>query len=199
MQNAILKPLQNEPKPILEDVGGEAVTEIPPGIAEVQTATTQRTARIHELLNNMDENGAALANFEPLDHPVIQHKVDHDLQKQYETTALQIPTSNLRISSDTPFHPSSSSTSSSTSGSNYHQMYESPVYHFSSPSPSPTTTTSFPKDRWMEKMNYIIYLLEQQQNEKTNHITEEFVLYTFLGVFVIFVVDAFSRGGKYIR
>ena len=195
MQNAILK--QNEsPKPVLEDVGGEAVAEIPPGIAEVQTATTQRTARIHELLNNMDENGAALANFEPLDHPVIQHRVDHDLQKQYETTALQIPTSNLRISSETPFHPSFSS----SSGSNYHQMYESPIYPFPSPSPSLHRSNSFPNnERWMEKMNYIIYLLEQQQNEKTNHITEEFVLYTFLGVFVIFVVDAFSRGGKYIR
>jgi hypothetical protein len=51
----------------------------------------------------------------------------------------------------------------------------------------------------MEKMNYMIYLLEQQQNEKTSHVTEEFVLYAFLGVFIIFVVDAFSRGGRYVR
>jgi hypothetical protein len=54
-------------------------------------------------------------------------------------------------------------------------------------------------DPVIQKMNYIIHLLEEQQHEQTNHIMEEFILYTFLGVFVIFIVDSFSRGGKYIR
>ena len=45
----------------------------------------------------------------------------------------------------------------------------------------------------------MIHLLEQQQHEKTDNITEEFLLYTFLGVFVIYVVDSFSRSGKYVR
>jgi F0F1-type ATP synthase assembly protein I len=45
----------------------------------------------------------------------------------------------------------------------------------------------------------MIHLLEQQQNEKTSNITEEFILYTFLGVFIIYVVDSFSRTGKYVR
>jgi hypothetical protein len=35
--------------------------------------------------------------------------------------------------------------------------------------------------------------------EKTANITEEFILYAFLGVFIIFIVDSFSRGGKYIK
>ena len=51
----------------------------------------------------------------------------------------------------------------------------------------------------MEKINYMIRLLEEQQVEKTSHITEEFILYSFLGVFMIFIVDSFSRSGKYIR
>jgi high-affinity K+ transport system ATPase subunit B len=51
----------------------------------------------------------------------------------------------------------------------------------------------------MEKINYMIHLLEGQQHEKTENITEEFLLYTFLGVFVIFVVDSFARAGKYTR
>jgi hypothetical protein len=51
----------------------------------------------------------------------------------------------------------------------------------------------------MEKMNYMIHLLENQENEKTANITEEFILYTFLGVFIIFVLDSFTRTGKYIR
>jgi len=54
-------------------------------------------------------------------------------------------------------------------------------------------------DKLMEKINYMIHLLEQQQNEKTDNITEEFILYTFLGVFIIFIVDSFSKTGKYTR
>ena len=45
----------------------------------------------------------------------------------------------------------------------------------------------------------MIHLLEEQRTEKTSNITEEFILYTFLGVFIIFVVDSFARSGKYIR
>ena len=51
----------------------------------------------------------------------------------------------------------------------------------------------------MEKINYMIHILEEQQTEKTDNITEEFLLYTFLGIFVIFVVDSFARAGKYTR
>jgi len=55
------------------------------------------------------------------------------------------------------------------------------------------------KDALMTKLNYMIHLLEEQQDEKTDNVTEELVLYLFLGVFVIFVVDSFARVGKYTR
>jgi hypothetical protein len=51
----------------------------------------------------------------------------------------------------------------------------------------------------LEKMNHIIHMLEEQQDEKTGNVTEELILYCFLGVFVIFVVDSFARAGKYVR
>ena len=51
----------------------------------------------------------------------------------------------------------------------------------------------------IEKLNYIIDLLEEQQDYKTNSIFEDLILYTFLGIFVIFIVDSFSRSGKYVR
>ena len=51
----------------------------------------------------------------------------------------------------------------------------------------------------LQKLNYMINLLEQQQDEKTNHVTEEVVLYCFLGIFIIFLVDSFVRVGKYVR
>jgi hypothetical protein len=51
----------------------------------------------------------------------------------------------------------------------------------------------------MEKLNYMIRLLEEQQKEPTQNIMEEFVLYGLLGVFMIYLVDSFSKAGKYIR
>ena len=51
----------------------------------------------------------------------------------------------------------------------------------------------------LDKLNYMIHLLEEQQNEKTNNLTEELILYIFLGIFVIFVVDSFTKVGKYTR
>ena len=54
-------------------------------------------------------------------------------------------------------------------------------------------------DPLMEKLNYVIHLLEEQQDDKTSHVTEEIVLYLFLGIFVIFIVDSFTRLGKYTR
>ena len=51
----------------------------------------------------------------------------------------------------------------------------------------------------LNKLDYIIHLLEQQHNEKTNHITEELILYLFLGIFIIYVLDSFTKASKYIR
>ena len=45
----------------------------------------------------------------------------------------------------------------------------------------------------------MIHLLEEQKDEKVNNITEELVLYCFLGVFIIFLIDSFTKVGKYIR
>lgn len=50
-----------------------------------------------------------------------------------------------------------------------------------------------------QKLNYMIHLLEDQHDEKTGHVFEELVLYSFLGIFIIFVVDSFARAGKYVR
>jgi len=54
-------------------------------------------------------------------------------------------------------------------------------------------------DPLIDKLNHVIHLLEEQQDDKTAHVTEEIVLYLFLGIFVIFIVDSFTRLGKYTR
>ena len=55
------------------------------------------------------------------------------------------------------------------------------------------------QDILLQKLNYMISLLEDQQDEKTSNVTEEVVLYSFLGIFIIFIVDSFARAGKYVR
>lgn len=58
---------------------------------------------------------------------------------------------------------------------------------------------SNPNEILLQKLNYMINLLEEQQDEKTNNVTEEVVLYSFLGIFIIFIVDSFARTSRYTR
>ena len=51
----------------------------------------------------------------------------------------------------------------------------------------------------VKKLDNILYLLEEQQEEKSNLVTEELILYVFLGIFVIYVLDSFVKVGKYTR
>ena len=55
------------------------------------------------------------------------------------------------------------------------------------------------KDDLMKKLNYLIHMMEEQKDEKTQNVTEELVLYLFLGVFMIFTIDSFARASKYTR
>lgn len=64
---------------------------------------------------------------------------------------------------------------------------------------APALASNSDPNNLMKKLNYMIHLLEEQQDEKTENVTEELVLYLFLGVFVIFVCDSFARAGKYKR
>ena len=54
-------------------------------------------------------------------------------------------------------------------------------------------------DPLIAKLNHVIHLLEEQKDDKTSRVSEEIILYFFLGIFVIFIVDSFTRLGKYTR
>ena len=77
----------------------------------------------------------------------------------------------------------------------YYQQYI-PYYNQGSDDRSPSGAN---KDELLSKLNQIIYLLEEQQEEKTDNVMEELILYSFLGIFIIFIVDSFARAGKYVR
>ena len=51
----------------------------------------------------------------------------------------------------------------------------------------------------LTRLNYMIHLLEEQQEQRTEHVMEELILYCFLGIFIIFVIDSFVRVGRYTR
>ena len=104
--------------------------------------------------------------------------------------------------------------SSANPPKDYYSRFMPPGYKsdesFSNPSmlPTPSPVTAYQQhqpafqsrdDILLTKLNYMINLLEQQQDERTNNVTEEVVLYIFLGIFIIFVIDSFVRVGKYKR
>ena len=68
-------------------------------------------------------------------------------------------------------------------------VYEAPEYN-----PYKTQDSAL-----LEKLNYMIYLLEEQRDEKTGQVTEELILYVFLGIFTLFVLDTIVKHGKYSR
>jgi len=55
------------------------------------------------------------------------------------------------------------------------------------------------QDVLLTKLTYIIKLLEEQQDERTSFVVEELILYSFLGIFIIFIIDSFGKASKYIR
>ena len=79
--------------------------------------------------------------------------------------------------------------------SNYNDSYNL-KYNASSQNPN---TINYDNNKLISKLEYIIHLLEEQHNEKTNYITEELILYLFLGIFILFVLDSFARASKYVR
>jgi hypothetical protein len=99
-----------------------------------------------------------------------------------------IPTSPVGAVSNTTYDDMPS-----TYANQYYKQYIPHVNQGSSEIPNQ------PKGELIEKINYIIDLLEDQQDYKTNSIFEDLILYAFLGIFVIFIVDSFSKSGKYVR
>jgi hypothetical protein len=75
-----------------------------------------------------------------------------------------------------------------------------PHHQYSQPNSYENTINEYTsQDVLLKKLNYMISLLEEQQDEKTSNVTEEVILYSFLGIFIIFMADTFVRAGKYTR
>jgi len=94
------------------------------------------------------------------------------------------------------FQPTAQQQSSSQSSSQSLTQYKQSQSHYNT---NTNINTSDTNQVLIDKLNYMINLLEEQQDERTNNVTEEVILYSFLGVFIIFVVDGFARVTRYTR
>ena len=61
------------------------------------------------------------------------------------------------------------------------------------------TPTKPTNNEMLTKLNNILELFEDQKEIRTGQKNEEIVLYCFLGVFVIYIMDSFVNIGKYSR
>ena len=129
--------------------------------------------------NNDTSDGSGLADFNPPPQPVLTKQPDEIVEddtdnaiSQQEYGDLDDYAANQKYYDQYIPYPSNSQNNANLTGN---------------------------KDKLFEKINYMIHLLEENKDQKTQNVTEELVLYMFLGVFVIFVVDSFARSGKYIR
>jgi hypothetical protein len=179
---------------------------------------SDRVNTVLQTIHNLPPQEDELADFNTLLPPPISAGVEQTKSKENEKNQDDM-SSYLNPPND--FYNSANS-SAVDNNSNYKSIYSN-VNASSTPSFSNTTdygrfipdyskmyglgkTESFvastPKsqnDVLLEKLNYMITLLEQQQDDRTSNVTEEVILYSFLGIFIIFIVDSFARVGKYVR
>lgn len=189
----------------------------PNTIENTQSINESRGFKIKDLLNKMtfsaENDGSKLGNFNPPPNPSLQNKKEYTPGKSANgelSPSELLPKNNFQPPNTPTFQNTGVASGmgyaahSSQLGeyNNYKTNYE-PAQIANKPYYSSmgigSSNSGNLDNKLLEKINYMIHLLEEQQNEKTNNITEEFVLYTFLGVFIIFVVDSFARAGKYVR
>lgn len=80
----------------------------------------------------------------------------------------------------------------------YTQFYNTPVESYKPFYVSKTENSEQHSDI-NSKLNDILMLLKEQRDQKTESVTEELILYSFFGIFIIYLVDSFKRVGKYTR
>jgi hypothetical protein len=166
------------------------------------TSNDNRQERINELVQkmhtqNVDNDGNNLADFKPLSHPIVNIKKPEIIHGDLPT---YLPGSNVEkppasLPPQATFSPNRMNQMEYMS--NYNTVYQVPSSHITHGLSASSSQETEP--RLLEKINYMIHLLEEQTKEKTSHALEEFVMFSLVGVFIIYVLDSFSRSGRYIR
>jgi hypothetical protein len=204
-------PVPDEHAGVTEYVSEEKLyleSQVPESIQTTQANLEDRSNRVSQLINQVtgDNDGNKLADFTPIDNPIIQKRSDSEnAATNFADNEILGPVqpnpARMYRQSGVNANPGNYAPNLHNLGgfySNYRTSYEMPKNPIQS-APQSSSGSSMFDSKLMEKVNYMIHMLEEQHNEKTSNITEEFLLYMFLGVFIIFIVDSFARAGKYIR
>jgi hypothetical protein len=203
------KPTSTQPE--YSSVNETFQSSTPSTIEDAESANSNRNNRVNMLLDKItsaggEEESNALGNFNPIAPPSINPKRDIGDNVDEQQYMPPIPrfknagtASNIYGQQQGTVNYGANDTKA-TVYSNYNKSYETPPQFTRTPYYANMGISNTSGDsKLLEKINYMIHLLEQQQSEKTDNITEEFILYSFLGIFIIFVVDSFARAGKYTR
>jgi hypothetical protein len=157
---------------------------------------SEKVNSVLQSIHNLPDNSSDLADFNPLPPPTsvgveqtrIRESEEQEDEKQNDHNTKQSPDDYYKR-----FIP------------NYEKLYKNsptnmPYYSMHQQQSQPVVNQMTGENAiLLEKLNYMIHLLEEQQDEKTGNVTEEIILYCFLGIFIIFIVDSFVRVGKYVR
>lgn len=180
------------------------------GFSQRQAQNDEKISKVESIINQMntldlENDGSGLANFNPVPRPELQ-PLD-DLQPKFPMPPKFQETHDRPDESPIQYSYLANDSrlfNEIKGGSSYEQSYSTVPYyakmgngnrHF----PNPDGGNGGQSSLLIEKINYMIHLLEQQQFEKTDNIMEEFFLYLLLGGFMIYVVDSFTKTGRYIR
>ena len=142
---------------------------------------------MHENMEEMDGDGEGLANFNPPPKAALT-KIPADIVENLDNqNSLNQPADDSAVTVEGYNNLNNDVMKS---------YYDSYVPYYNNPQNQSTFQN---KDELMKKLNYLIHLMEENKDEPNKNVTEELVLYMFLGVFTIFVIDSFARAGKYTR
>jgi len=178
------------------------VSNVSENFKETMDASETRAEKINALLNRITgtNSGDGLADYKPVSEtkPEPKKYLASDLLPSVSTA--ENFENNKPIPNMNTYLPSRTGDEGTTIYSNAYNSRILPSDFSSSGSGKPYYASGEKNGTLMEKLNYVAHMLEEMQYEKTSNITEELILYSFLGIFVIFVVDSFSRSSvRYTR
>jgi hypothetical protein len=133
---------------------------------------------------------------------------DSDLDNMGDFIPVQKPIHNINVQqtnthtppmqyNDNPIDQKTYNSLQDTQANDMYQQYIDNYNQYTQPIPTRSNLDS--NSELLKKLDNILYLLEEQKEEQNYLITEELILYVFLGVFIIYVLDSFVRAGKYVR
>lgn len=186
--NTVLQNIHHSTNEDSEHLGDFNPPPFPNSMGVENTKVRERFTMLNNLSNKRDPSDSDVA---PIDNSnlslnSINNHMDGEQVKEYFKNLIP----NYSGFSNPP-----SSYNSKNDVLNMMEQLHSGYQH----TPSSSIGGSSNSDVLLEKINYMINLLEEQQDERTGNVTEEVVLYSFLGIFIIFITDSFARIGKYVR